>query len=38
MNVWKDDYSAMQEQMVHGKSLTFEDLLLRMEELQTRFQ
>lgn len=37
MPVWKDDYTAMQEQMVHGKSLTFEDLLSRMRELQTRF-
>lgn len=37
LSVWKDDYTAMQEQMVHGKSLTFEELLSRMEELQTRF-
>ena len=37
-SVWKDDYSAMQEQMVYGRSLTFDDLLLRMEELQNRFK
>lgn len=38
MTVWKDDYSAMQEQMVHGRSISFEDLLSRMEELQSRFR
>lgn len=38
LSVWKDDYSAMQEQMVHGKSLSFEDLLTRMTELGKRFQ
>lgn len=36
-SVWKDDYTAMQEQMVHGKSLSFEELLLRMKDLSTRF-
>ncbi len=36
-SVWKDDYAAMQEQMVHGKSLSFEELLLRMKELSTHF-
>lgn len=35
-SVWKDDYTAMQEQMVHGKSLSFEELLLRMKELSSR--
>ena len=38
MNVWKDDYSTMQEQMVHGRSISFEELLSRMKELQSRFQ
>lgn len=38
MTVWKDDYSAMQEQMVHGHSVSFEELLSRMEELQRRFR
>lgn len=38
VNVWKDDYSAMQEQMVHGHSLSFEDLLSRMNELQNRIR
>lgn len=37
-SVWKDDYSAMQEQMVYGRSLAFDDLLSRMEELQNRFK
>lgn len=38
MSVWKEDYSTMQEQMVHGRSISFEELLSRMEELQSRFQ
>lgn len=38
LSVWKDDYSAMQEQMVHGTSLSFEELLARMEELSKRFK
>ncbi len=38
MIVWKGDYSAMQEQMVHARSISFEDLLSRMEELQSRFK
>lgn len=38
LSVWKDDYSAMQEQMVHGTSLSFEELLARMEELSNRFK
>lgn len=37
LSVWKDDYNAMQEQMVYGKSLSFEELLSRMEELKNRF-
>lgn len=38
MNVWKDDYNAMQEQMVYGRSVSFGELLARMEELQSRFK
>jgi len=38
INVWEDDYNAMQEQMVHGRSISFEELLSRMKELQNRFQ
>jgi hypothetical protein len=38
MSVWKDDYKVMQEQMVYGRSVSFEQLLSRMEELQHRFQ
>lgn len=37
INVWEDDYNAMQEQMVHGRSISFEELLSRMKELQNRF-
>lgn len=27
MSVWKDDYKVMQEQMVYGRSVSFEQLL-----------
>lgn len=37
LHVWEEDYRVMQEQMVHGHSLSFDDLLTRMEELQARF-
>ena len=37
-NIWEDDYNAMQEQMVYGQSLSFEELLSRMSELQNRFK
>lgn len=37
LGVWKDDYTTMQEQMVHGHSISFDELLSRMEELQNRF-
>lgn len=37
-NVWKEDYKVMQEQMVYGFSLSFENLVSRMKELQSRFQ
>ena len=38
LSVWRDDYTAMQELMVHGKSLSFDKLLSRMEELESRFE
>lgn len=38
MSEWKNDYSAMQEQMIHGQSLSFEELLERMKELENRFR
>lgn len=35
---WEDDYKAMQESMIYGEHLTFEQLLSKIEELQTRFR
>ena len=37
-NIWANDYKAMQEQMVYGQSLSFEELISRMSELQNRFK
>lgn len=37
-NIWENDYKAMQEQMVYGQSLSFEELLSRISELQNRFK
>lgn len=36
--VWQEDYKAMQESMIYGEHLTFEQLLSKMEELQTRLR
>lgn len=36
MNEWKKDYLKMQEQMIYGKSLSFEELIERIKELKTR--
>jgi len=36
MNEWKKDYIKMQEQMIYGKSLSFEELIKRIIELKTR--
>lgn len=33
---WQDDYKEMQESMIHGDSLTFEELISRMRELMDR--
>ncbi len=38
MNDWKKDYETMQESMIYGKSLQFEKLIERMEELKNRFR
>jgi len=34
---WKQDYGTMQQTMIYGDSPTFEKIIERMEELQTRF-
>lgn len=36
--VWQDDYSAMQESMIYGEHITFEQLIEKIRELQTRFR
>lgn len=38
MKVWQDDYKAMQESMIYGNHLTFEQLIARIQELQARFR
>ena len=35
---WKKDYEAMSEYMVYGKKLSFDELIARIEELQSRFR
>ena len=36
IKLWKDDYKAMQESMIYGDSISFEDLNGRMSELMDR--
>ena len=38
IKVWQDDYKAMQESMIYGEHITFEQLIERIRELQTRFR
>lgn len=38
LKVWQDDYKAMQESMIYGDHVTFEQLISKIEELQTRFR
>lgn len=33
---WQDDYRAMQESMIHGDSVSFDNLISRMKELMKR--
>ena len=33
---WQDDYRAMQESMIHGDSVSFDNLIRRMKELMKR--
>jgi hypothetical protein len=35
---WRKDYEKMQNTMIYGNSLSFDKLLRRMEELQTKFR
>ena len=34
---WRDDYRAMQQSMIYGESLDFDELIARISELNTRF-
>lgn len=36
--LWKKDYQAMQEFMIHGETLEFEELIKRLEELQNKIK
>ena len=36
MNSWKKDYLKMQEEMIHGDSLSFDDLIDRIAEIKNR--
>lgn len=38
LKVWQEDYKAMQESMIYGEQFTFEQLLAKIQELQTRFR
>lgn len=38
LKIWQEDYKAMQESMIYGEQFTFEQLLAKMQELQTRFR
>ena len=35
---WRKDYEAMQNAMIYGDSLSFDELINRMKELQNRFR
>jgi pullulanase/glycogen debranching enzyme len=35
---WNDDYKDMQRFFIYGKSIEFETIIKRMEELQTRIR
>ena len=35
---WQDDYKAMQESMIYGEHIRFDDLLAKVQELQERFR
>jgi len=36
MNSWKNDYQKMQEEMINGDSLSFDDLIYRIAEIKNR--
>ena len=38
IDYWKDDYARMQLTMIYGKSLSFEQLIERIKELNERFR
>ncbi len=38
LKIWQDDYKAMQESMIYGEHYSFEQLISKMKELQTRFR
>jgi len=38
ITAWKKDYNIMRTEMIYGETLSFEDLLIRLEDLQNRFR
>lgn len=38
LGIWRADYEAMRGTMIYGESVSFDELLSRMEELQARFR
>ena len=38
INEWQKDYEIMQDSMIYGESLSFSELIERIEELKKRFQ
>jgi predicted nucleotidyltransferase component of viral defense system len=38
LQFWKDDYARMQSTMIYGKSLSFNELIERIKELNERFR
>lgn len=38
LQAWEEDYAQMRKTFIYGKSLSFEKLIARMEQLQERFR
>ena len=38
IGLWRDDYSSMQSSMIYGGSLSFDDLIVRIKELNEQFR
>ena len=38
INAWRKDYETMRSSMIYGKSLSFDELIERIQELNERFK